>query len=454
MRIFYLLLLIVLLAVFVKVISVLARRTTILTPLLGWLVGLAFFLLLPLTLIVLNGGYESPAFYAVSSSHANVNLSSLETVLPFLITWASLLFSFLTVLFFAPATSHERERDEIIIDIPLLKKVILVTTCFAIIDYVATIQLVGGVERFLVTNWYLRGTDLLASLGDRYVLYLWLAQANQIVYTAAAVLFTHSQARKGAIEWRFTALLIVIFLFHIAFQGERIYLALYLISLVTSCWLYGRKRVVAALLTIAPVLALVFSAWAYFRNAPTDIAKNIPVYMDADLGNRAVTILMDACDGSDTVFLFHIINDFGDKYPLLYGTSYARALSFIVPRSLYPDKPKGFALQLAEIYEPGETTSFAATELGELYANFGPISILLLPLLTLAILFGSEWLTQRIRQHVLTSSVLFLLLIWSARSTLEDNFITFLLAALLIRIFRFDQNLYSIPGGSESALPA
>src|ERR1051326_2815651 len=187
MRVFCILLVIVLLAVFIKVISVLARRTTILTPLLGWLVGLAFFLLAPLTLIVLNGGYESPAFYAVSGSHANVKLSALENLLPFLIIWASLFFSFLTILFFVPESSHARERDEIIVDDSLVKKVILVTTCLAIIDYVATIQLVGGLERFLVTNWYLRGTDLLSNLGDRYVLYLWLAQANQIVYTAAAV---------------------------------------------------------------------------------------------------------------------------------------------------------------------------------------------------------------------------------------------------------------------------
>jgi hypothetical protein len=454
MKVFYFVLVSILVVVFMKVISALARRSAILTPILGWIVGLAFFLLAPLTLIVLNGGYQSPAFYEVSSSHANVNLSALETLPPFLIIWASVLFSFLTVLLFTPQTSRGFKRREVIVDDAVLKRIVLVTTCLAVIDYVATIQMVGGIDRFLITNWYLRGTDLLSSLGDRYTLYLWLSQANQTVYTAAAVLLTHCQARKGVVEWRFTSLLIAIFLFHIAFQGERIYLALYLISLLTSCWLYGRKRIIVTLLIIAPALAFIFSAWAYFRNAPTEITKNVPVYMDADLGNRAVTVLMDACDGSDIVFLFHIINDFGDKYPFLYGTSYARSLSFIVPRSLYPDKPKGFAIQLAEIYEPGETTSFAATELGELYANFGPISVLLLPLLTLAILLGSEWLTQRMDHHALTSSVVFLLLIWATRSTLEDNFITFILAVLLIRICRFDKRLHSMPGGLQSALPA
>ena len=178
----------------------------------------------------------------------------------------------------------------------------------------------------------------------------------------------------------------------------------------------------------------------------------MPTYVDADMGNRTATVLMDAIDGIDTVFLFHIINDFGSKYRFLYGASYARALFFMVPRRLYPNKPTGFALQLAEIYEPGETTSFAATQLGELYANFGPASILLLPLLTAGILFFSEWLTQRISKHALTAAVVFLLLIWSARSTLEDNFITFLVATALIQLFRFDRALDAQAGTPTAAL--
>lgn len=438
MGLLYLILVSVLLGFFAKVISVLAKRTAMLTPILGWVVGQGFFLLVPLAIIAVNGGYRSPSFYGVSGSHADVDLAAVGTLFPFLFIWTSLLLSFLTVLFFAPRRRDTQARREVFIDDAVVKRIVLVTTCVAAVDYMVSIRTAGGFEQFLVTNWYLRGSDLAATLGDRYVLYTWLAQANQTVFTAAAVLFMHSQARKGIVNWRFTSLLVAIFLIHIAFQGERIYLALFLISIFAACWLYDRKKAILGMLLIAPALAFIFSAWQYFRNVPTEISENVSVYRDADLGNRAVTVLMDACDGSDTVFLFHIINDFGDKYPFMHGTSYARAFSFMVPRSLYPDKPKDFALRLAEIYEPNETTSFAATQLGELYANFGPVSVLLLPLLTLIIFFGSEWLTKR-TDHTLTSSVVFLLMIWSARATLEDNFITFVLAALLIRIFRFER---------------
>jgi len=38
------------------------------TPLMGWLAGLGYFILIPLTLLVLNGGYTMPAFYDSNSS--------------------------------------------------------------------------------------------------------------------------------------------------------------------------------------------------------------------------------------------------------------------------------------------------------------------------------------------------------------------------------------------------
>jgi len=454
MRLLYLILMSILLALFLRVFLALARRDAILTPILGWVLGLAFFLVTPLTFLSLNGGYQAPAFYEVDSRHANVSLTAVESLPPFLIIWTSLLFSFLTVLVFLPKPDQRWKRREIILNDSSLKRIILVTVCLAVVDYVATIYMAGGLDQFLLLNWYLRVEDWITTLGQRYVLYVWLTQANQAVLTAAAVLFTHSQARKGAVNWRFSIFLIVVFLFHTAFHGERIFLALYLISLLTSCWLYGRKRVVITLLVAAPALAVVFSAWASFRGAPTDIAKNLPRYMEADLGNRAMTVMIDACDGSDTVLLFHIIRDFGSKYGLLYGTSYARALTFLVPRSIYPERAKGFNIQLAEKYEPGGTTSLAATQLGELYANFGLLSVLLLPGLTVAIMIGSNLLVGRIHNHVLISAVAFVLLIWSARSTLEDNFITFLLAAFLIRILRLERNLCSMGEGLMPSLAA
>jgi hypothetical protein len=420
-------------------------RDRTLSPILGWTLGLAFFFLAPLTLMVLNGGYADPAFYASSSSHSKVNLANLEFFVPFLVIWTSLILSAGALLLFVPATDAAgaglRSRPEIAIERAPLQKIIFITIIVSLLDYGATIRMAGGIEGFLYSNWYGRGVDLLAELGDRYVLYLWLSQANQIIFTAAAVLYTGSMVREGKIHWRFSLLLVFFFLLHIGFQGERIYLALYLLSLVTLCWLRGRKKMVLGLVLAAPLLAAVFSAWAYFRNDLTKIGDNVSVYADADIENRTTTWLMDACDGDDMMFLFHIIKDFGNKYDYLYGTSYARVGYFFLPRSIFPEKPHGFNLQLAELYEPGEATSFCATQLGELYANFGPFGILLLPALTLILLLLSNQLRARAAHRPLLATAMFLLLIWCARSTLEDQFITFLLVFMLIGALRLERGL-------------
>ena len=124
----------------------------------------------------------------------------------------------------------------------------------------------------------------------------------------------------------------------------------------------------------------------------------------------------------------------------------------MVPRRFYPEKPERFTVQLAKIYEPGVTTSLAATQLGELYANFGPLSVVLLPLITTLILWLSESLTQEIEKRILVSTVVFLLLIWSARATFEDNFINLLFVLLLIWALRLEQGL-CFPGRAGEALP-
>lgn len=451
MRVIYFLLLASLLLSFWKAISRLRTANTVLTPILGWVVGLGFFILAPLTLIVVNGGFEFPSFYGMSDRYSKVDLSNPSYFIPFIVIWMSLLFSFMAVIFCLPSTSPRQRRREVDIDDLRLRRIIFVTAGLALLDYSATIWLVGGIEPLLLANWYTRGTEFGARFGESYILYSWLSQANQTIFTAAAALYTHFGIKRGKVNWRLLGLILLFFLLHIAIQGDRIFFALYLLSIMTSSWLYRRKKLITTLLLIAPALALIFSAWAYFRNDLTKIGENISVYAGQDLGNRAALYFMDACEGSDTVILFHLINDFGSKYEYMYGGSYARVLYFMVPRRVFPEKPPGFAVQIASLYEPGETTSFATTQLGELYANFGAISVVLLPLITLLTLWLTDKLMQQIEKHLFSSVLLFLLFLWSVRATFEESFITCLLAIFLIWGLRLARGLcYSGPAINAS----
>ena len=441
MRVIYLAFLFTLFWRFGKALARLRGGRFPLSPILGWMVGLGYFILAPVTLLVLNGGYTIPAFYNSNSSYASVDLSSGTYFLPMLVVWLSLLSSFQAVIALSPDRLNNGPTVELSVNNRMLKRILLLTFGMDFVGYFVTIWASGGLEAFLVSHWYHRQEEMFGSLGDLYVLYLRLSLANSIVFTAAAAVYTAQHLKWQKVEWRFSVFIVFALLLQMVMSGNRIFVALYGLAFLTSCWTYRRKNIIAALLIISPAIILLFSAWAYFRHDLSTIAEDIPTYVEADLGNRAMTTLMDTTEGASVMQLLHIVNDFGDKFDYFYGLSYSKAVTFVLPRRLYPNKPQNFPVLIARLYEPGEDTSLGTTQLGELYANFGVLSVLLLPFVTVLILLLSDRLAQRIERHALLSAVLFLLLIWFARSSFEDNFITFLFAWILIWGLSLEQSL-------------
>ena len=141
------------------------------------------------------------------------------------------------------------------------------------------------------------------------------------------------------------------------------------------------------------------------------------------------------------MLLLNIIKDFGSKYDLLLGSTYGKAITFMIPRSIYPDKTDNFTITTARLYEPGANTSFSSTALGEMYANFGLLSVPLLPIYTLALLFISRLVCIHLNRHALLSATLFLLFAWMSRSVFADNFVAILFCFALIWSFRFEKGL-------------
>jgi hypothetical protein len=442
MRLLYFPLLAVLLWTYWRALSRARDERTPFTPLVGWLVGLGYFVIAPLTILVLHGGYKIPEFYQANERYASVNLSDSRYIIPMLVIWLALFLAFQAVAMLRPM----KKRSWIASDLPLneqkLKRVVLLTGGLSVLDWVFTIWRSGGIESFLISHWYLRDVESFAKFGDLFVLYAQLSLANKIVFTAAAALFTARQLQSRKLEWRFFMLIALGLVLQMAMSGNRIFIALYGLSFLTACWIYQRKRLMASILLLAPAIFLVFSAWAYFRHDLSSVAVDLPGYVEREIDSQVMTTLMDSTEGASVMQLMHMVNDFGDKFNYFYGSTYSKAVTFMVPRALYPNKPENYPVQIAKLYEPGEVTSLGTTQLGELYANFGAFAVLLLPLFTIMILFLSAQLTRKIENHVLLLAILFLLLIWFARTSFEDNFVTFLFSMLLVWGLRLQWGLY------------
>jgi drug/metabolite transporter (DMT)-like permease len=76
MQIIYLLLLSVLLATYFIVLRRVLRRSSELTPTLGWIIGLGFFVVAPLSIMTVSGGFALPAVYGVDRPWGSVDLSN------------------------------------------------------------------------------------------------------------------------------------------------------------------------------------------------------------------------------------------------------------------------------------------------------------------------------------------------------------------------------------------
>ena len=78
--------------------------------------------------------------------------------------------------------------------------------------------------------------------------------------------------------------------------------------------------------------------------------------------------------------LMGVYKVFGTQEDFLLGSTYAKAIVWWIPRSIYEDKPVTITLEAAKVFAPYSNVSLVTTALGESFANFGFFSVLLLPL--------------------------------------------------------------------------
>jgi oligosaccharide repeat unit polymerase len=443
----YLLLLSILLISYGRIFSKVIKNAAGLTPLLGWLVGLAFFVLAPLTVITLNGGYVLPSVADVGESWGAIDLTKAMFLLPYLVVWSCMMSVCLVIGMFHPV-AREKTVAEHSFSPTQLERVILITMGLTVVNWAVLVWLAGGVDEFLISHWQRRVDELVDRYGDIFVLFDHLALANQIVFVSASALYTSIGLKNRDIKWSFTSLVILFFLLEMVLTGNRMYFAIYLLAFLTSCLLFGRKKILVSMLAVSPALALAFSAWAFVRGNLMMIPDSFTGYVDDDYSERRVTAVMDAFDGMGALLLLNVIHDFGERYNYLHGITYSRAATSLIPRKIYPHKPQNFTAMLAEKYLPYVDTSVSATAIGEMYANFGALTLFLFPLLTLGVMVLSRWAIRKENKHGLLPYALFVLLLWGARVTLEDSFIEFLIVMSLISFLRLEKGLW-LPNGAR-----
>ena len=214
------------------------------------MLGLSYFMVLPLLIITLNGGYRSPQSYEMNG-WGDVDLSNVKFLRPYLLIWFSLMFSCGTAYFF-PAAIDQKSATAGSVSGKKLERAILTTMTISLVDWAVMIWLAGGLDAFLVSHWYNRIEDLVEQYGAIFVLADHISEANQIVFTGAAALYTSLGLRNRDTKPGFTLLIVLFLLIEVVMSGNRIFFALYLLGFLASSWIFKRKRIITGMLLGLP----------------------------------------------------------------------------------------------------------------------------------------------------------------------------------------------------------
>lgn len=430
-------------ALFVPVFKRLMRRHDAPSPLMGWLTGLSFFVILPLYGLALNGGYSIATTFRSRGRWADLDLLDPSYFPSFLVIWLTLFLTALTLLIVLPkqyriiASTHPTPST-------LQLRTIIITCCGILLaTWIFTVYQLGGLHNYLSLHWYGRLDETTQQWGGFFTLTQHASGALKIILTAATALFIDSMLRIHSRQYIIPSIGITMLILNMIMTGNRIYIALLLFFIGNSLLIQRKFRLIAILLVALPFLAFIFGAWSHVRGGLADVTTSVENYQNVreKESDKIMGAFVDATEASNVILLFHITKDFGPRYDFLYGATYLRAFTFPIPRSIYPDRTKSFTVISAELYIPLANTSLSSTALGEMYANFGIFTVFLLPAFTLTIFWISNRIMDRPRRHTLLSAILFMIFAWMARSVFAGNFITLVFCIIIIIGLRFEKNL-------------
>lgn len=378
----------------------------------GVLVGLIYFLAVPMFFVLSQGYLTAEGIYAPTY----FPYEDLKTTLNIFLGWLTILFSIVFI-----SRNNKIEFSE--------KKISLGKFYFKLMLFLYVF--------FTLYSVYSSG---LGSEGSH-----WHGTAATAFQESSMYIFIRNFSGAfrvmlyGGIIWLFLYKIIslkkalfiglIIALFDLSLTFNRILLVFYFL---TALVILGKYRKYALLSTIflLPIIAFLSNAWPNFRSTVFNSKLNYQSVNEAwissidNVKNSGLDFseMMNGLFESSNIVVYNfIVNNFGENLPLYYGYTFIlRPLTTFLPSTIWAEKPRVFGTYLGEIINSYPGLALNSTLLGEVYANF----YLMWPLF----LFCFILLFDRIFNYI-NSVVPF------------SNYMGFVIA---IALWRFDANFASV----------
>ncbi|MBH1461100.1 hypothetical protein N7676_11885 [Stenotrophomonas sp. GD03993] len=251
---------------------------------------------------------------------------------------------------------------------------------FSIYGFISSGKLTGG-------HWYSSHGESMQ--GDAVAVAL-LQIRNVMRFTLPFLLLFYK--RKELITTRaFCIGLICIAGLELIISGNRI-IALTCIISYALAYKSVPKKGYAILLLAAPIIIQANSIFPIVRGMMWSNGLNLQQmsyavdtaaqHLATSEGQDIQLILSSAFEASNLNMANMVIENYPSKYSYLMGDTFiVRPLTFYLPKAIWPGRPEGFGLTLGRLSGLDvDGLALNSTYIGEAYANFGPFSVLALPL--------------------------------------------------------------------------
>lgn len=211
-----------------------------------------------------------------------------------------------------------------------------------------------------------------------------------------AVVLTILYIRKAIHITLYIGALAAFFAFELYVTGNRIIVLQTLVLFASVLIAEKQYTKFAVLAAFAIPLGIGMNLFRYIRPFMHE-SFSIQAILSAYEKARAINEdsgMLDFLYGVTEAVNMHVLLDilavFPEKLELLFGETLFKIVFIFIPRAIWSDKPDSIATIIGDYYIPGSGVSLVATFYGECYANFGMLSVVVIPLLALVLIWGGK----------------------------------------------------------------
>lgn len=418
----------------------------IITPVSGFVIGILYFIYLPLLVLLFEKTHKVNMISGAKGEWTVTSLFNAEIYNAYILVMWMLMLIFLSILILPFKIKKTINLSSFSKYYDLKKQRILFmyysSVCFILIDLFYKIVKAGGIGAYFDQHWYHKNEEFFNTYGVIAVIVSKFNQGNLIFFTALSIIISIETLKnlklnidKPSNFFRITTI-IFIHLLVIITHGNRIYFALFLIFFFFMLLILKFKREYITMVTISPILILIFSMWSYTRSSLSNFSIAFDNYINSfsQIDNPIINLIYDITEGTNILITLNLINYFDETNSYYQGLSYLKLIQPFLPDFI--NKIDSFNVIVGNIYMPGTNVSLNSTMLGEMYGNFGLLTFFVLIIITTVIIFISNTMSSK---NILLNMFVCLLVIWFVRSVFSDNII---LGVFVMMVYLFLNVIY------------